>query len=323
MKERVIVWRITQTCNMNCRFCSYSNEVERLRSDADEAEITRLCGVLADYKQRTGDDLLVSWIGGEPLLWDQLLKHSAFLHENGVRVSTTTNGLLLGRKDIQEGILRHFSEIVCSLDGYETCNDDVRQHRGHFQLVSKHIRELARLRDEMDSPLKIKVNTILMRRNIRQFPAFCEYLNSLGVDEVTFNQLGGFDRPEFFEDNRLTPEQAEELCRMLPEMQADFAKRGLIIHGSPKYLERIRLTTRNERNPIAECEPGTWFWFINENGYISPCSYTSYEYKFPTSEIRTPEDFDRAEAFFRRCRCEARSKWCDDCFCTQVYDKFA
>ena len=143
MKERVIVWRITQTCNMNCRFCSYSNEVERLRSDADEAEITRLCGVLADYKQRTGDDLLVSWIGGEPLLWDQLLKHSAFLHENGVRVSTTTNGLLLGRRDIQEGILRHFSEIVCSLDGYETCNDDVRQHRGHFQLVSKHIRELA------------------------------------------------------------------------------------------------------------------------------------------------------------------------------------
>ena len=37
MKDRVIVWRITQDCNMRCRFCSYSCEVARQRDDADTA----------------------------------------------------------------------------------------------------------------------------------------------------------------------------------------------------------------------------------------------------------------------------------------------
>lgn len=319
---RVIVWRVTQSCNMKCQFCSYSTEVDRVRGNADETEIERLCAVLGEYRKQTGEDMLVSWIGGEPFLWTNIIPFSEKLHGYGIDVSATTNGLLMNKKELQSGVLKCFSELVFSLDGFADCDDAVRQYFGHFDAVSKNIKTLADKRGDCMSDLKIKVNTILMRRNIAQFEEFCEYLLWLGVDEVTFNQLGGFDRPEFFEDNRLTAEQVEAFRKRLPLLQKIFAERGLIIHGSEKYLDRIRKSSRNEVNPIAECNPGSWFWFINESGFISPCSYTSYEYKLDTKEIKCAEDFARAEEYFRQCRSERRSRWCDDCYCTQVYDKF-
>ena len=322
MSGRVIVWRITQSCNMKCRFCSYSTQVERLRSDADEREIERLCAVLGEYKRETGEEMLVSWIGGEPFLQKNLIAFSKTLHNSGIDVAATTNGLLLGDGNLRRGICENFSEIVFSLDSFRDCNDDVRQCPGHFDTVSENIRGLDKLRRETGSSLKIKVNTILMRRNASSFEEFCEYLRGIGVDEVTFNQLGGFDRPEFYGDNRLSEEQARELCERLPEMQKRFSEKGFIVRGSSKYLERILKTARGERISIGECMPAEWFWFINENGFISPCSYTSYEYKFDTKEIRSVGDFARAEEFFRLCRKNSRSKWCDDCYCTQVYDKF-
>lgn len=69
-KKRVIVWRVTQTCNMKCKFCSYSIEVIRQRNDADLEEVERLSNILGKYKQNTGEEMLISFIGGEPLLWE-------------------------------------------------------------------------------------------------------------------------------------------------------------------------------------------------------------------------------------------------------------
>jgi len=281
-----------------------------------------MCGVLGEYRQQTDENILVSWIGGEPFLWRNIIPFSEKLHNSGIDVSATTNGLLFNKKELRRGVLDNFSELVFSLDGFNECDDTVRQHYGHFDAVSKNIKALSEMRDDCMSDMKIKVNTILMRRNIAQFEEFCEYLLWLGVDELTFNQLGGFDRPEFFEDNRLTPEQTEAFCKRLPTLQKQFSERGLVIRGSQKYLDRILKSSRNEVNPVEECNPGSWFWFINENGFISPCSYTSYEYKLSTKEIRGAEDFAKTEEFFRQCRSERRSKWCGDCYCTQVYDKF-
>ncbi len=322
MKNRVIVWRITQDCNMKCRFCSYSHEVNRQRDNADEAEISRLIKILIEYRKTSGDNILISWIGGEPFLWMNIIKYSKQLADNGIGVSTTTNGLLLLKDEIRKDICRYFDEIVFSIDGLAECNDDVRQFPGHFKIVSENIKAIDLLRKSTKSSLKLKVNTILMQRNIEGFENFCEYLLTLGVDELTFNQLGGYDRPEFFEANRLLTAQVEDFIAKLTNIKRKFAERGFIIHGSKRYTDRILMTTRNEKNPIDECDPAAWFWFINENGLISPCSYTSYEYKFNTKNIRATADIDQVETYFREQRVLNRSKWCDDCYCTQVYDKF-
>jgi MoaA/NifB/PqqE/SkfB family radical SAM enzyme len=307
---------------MRCKFCSYSNDVERKRDNADEIEVKRLMSILSEYKKSNGREMLISWIGGEPFLWKNIISFSKILFDNGIEVSTTTNGMILNDRDTLTSISKYFSEIVFSIDSFKECNDDVRCCKGHFDTVVRNIRMLNATRKEMNSKLKIKVNTILMRRNANWFEEFCSFLAELGVDEVTFNQLGGYDRPEFYDDNRLLTSQVEELVAKLPQMKKTFAEKGLLIHGSDKYNERILMTTRNEKNPISECNPGSWFWFINENGFISPCSYTSYEYMYNTKNVLCIEDVNKVEEYLREQRNNSRSHWCDDCYCTQVYDKF-
>ncbi len=323
MKTRVIVWRITQNCNMNCLFCSYSTQIERKRDIAKDEDVLNFINILGEYKRNTNDDVLVSWIGGEPLLWKPIIMFSKKLKsEFNIKVSTTTNGLMLDSKEIQDSLLNYYDEIVISLDGFKECNDKARNYNGHFDKVTTNILTLSKNKKEINSNLIIKVNTILMKENIEYFEDFCFKLLELGVNELTFNQLGGFDRPEFYPNNRLQKEQTEIFFEKFPNIKDKLSKSGLVIHGGDAYEERIKASTDNKKIEIEECNPGSWFWFINENGFISPCSYTTYEYMFDIKNIKDVYDIEKAEEFFREKRKTSLSKWCSDCHCTQVYNKF-
>ncbi|PLK50646.1 radical SAM protein [Uliginosibacterium sp. TH139] len=322
--RRVIVWRVTQDCNLDCQFCSYSQSLERIRQNADPAKVLRLGRILNEYSRQTGREVLVSWIGGEPLLWPSLLDVSSrFVHDFGLSVSATTNGVPLRSEKVIERIVDDFAEIVISIDGFGGENDRVRQKPGLFEELKRNVSALCELKEKRGSALIVKVNTILMRNNIDEFGTFCELMRDWGVNELTFNQLGGYDRPEFFPDNRLLVTQVARFIDALPGWKNDFSEAGLRIHGNDAYLKRFQYSCRDEKIPVEDCAPGAWFWFVNENGLISPCSYTSYEYAIDVDAISSPEELDAVEQSFRQMRRDKRSRFCADCHCTQLFDKFA
>lgn len=295
----------------------------RQRDNANAEDVERFLNVLGEYRQKTQHDLLVSWIGGEPLLWNHIIPFSKKLNdEYDIKVSATTNGLMLSNLLMRSDIVKYFSEIVVSLDGFSECNNHVRNHENHFEKVSESLGLLNKERKATCSNLIIKVNTILMKRNIADFESFCHELIELGVDELTFNQLGGNDRPEFYPENRLQSEQVNKFIETFPVVREQFYKEGLKIHGSSNYLHRILMSSLDRKIPMVDCNPASQFWFINENGFISPCSYTSYEYKLHINSIKTIQDINRVEDSFRKQILTSRSKWCNDCHCTQLYQKF-
>jgi len=49
---------------------------------------------------------------------------------------------------------------------------------------------------------------------------------------------------------------------------------------------------------------------------------TSYEYMLHINSIKQIEDIDTIENSFKDLRKTKRSQWCNDCHCTQLYDKF-
>lgn len=322
--KRVVLWRVTQQCNLGCHFCSYSNEVERVRGVANPPQVERFGKLLGDYSEQRGREVLVSWIGGEPFLWPSLLDISSkFVNDFGLEISCTTNGLPLRSPAIRKQVLEGFSELVVSVDGLGAATDLPRQKPGLFEELKRNLCELTSLKEAQGRNLRLKVNTILMRHNIDHFERFCEEMMSWGVQELTFNQLGGYDRPEFFPANRLLPEQVRRFADSLPEWRTCFARRGLLIHGSDAYLHRFICSSLEQKISIADCSPGAWFWFVNESGLISPCSYTSYEYAVDIDLLSTIGDLDCVELKFRAERESARSRFCDDCHCTQVHDKFS
>jgi MoaA/NifB/PqqE/SkfB family radical SAM enzyme len=90
----IVVWRVTQRCNLSCPFCAYDRSSSWPRRDADAAVVRRFGGVLAEYQRSTGDRVLVSWMGGEPFLFPPLSELSVwFTKELGLSVSAPRTAL--------------------------------------------------------------------------------------------------------------------------------------------------------------------------------------------------------------------------------------
>lgn len=321
--RRVIVWRITEACNLGCHFCAYSVDNTFERKAASEDEVLRVGRLLGEYSKQQQRPVLVGWLGGEPFLWKPLGRLSrTFAKEFGLQVSATTNGLALRAPAMRQLLVECFEEIVVSVDGLGPVHDECRGRAGLFDDLQRDVGLLVKEKQASGSRLHIQVNTILMRSNIHAFEELCVTLADWGVSTVTFNQLGGKDRPSFYPDNRITPRQWTDFVAQLPDVRARLQKVGLSVLGGAGYLRRIDSSSSGVRLPVVDCNPGQWFWAISETGLISPCGSTVEDYGVPTSALNTAQDVDGVETLFRTKRAERSSRACADCLSTQVWGKF-
>jgi MoaA/NifB/PqqE/SkfB family radical SAM enzyme len=320
----IVVWRVTERCNLACGFCAYDRRVERPRADAEPGAVLAFGAALAAYQRRTGDQVLVSWLGGEPLLWRPLAGLTAALTgELGLRVSVTTNGTALASPAVRAHLLEHYSEVTVSVDGFAPVHDRLRGWPGGFATLRRAVAALAADKRRAGRGPLLRANVVLMRDNVADFERLCVELSGWGVEEITFNQLGGNDRPEFFPAHRLRPEDVDRLDRRLDALRARLAPAGTALRGGDRYVERIASSTAGRRLPVYECAPGERFLFVSERGVVAPCSFTGDAYGVPLSELATADDVAALPARFAAARGRRRAAVCDDCPSTQVFDKFA
>jgi MoaA/NifB/PqqE/SkfB family radical SAM enzyme len=293
--------------------------LNRSRSDADTVEMRRFGKVLADFQQTTGQSVLVSWLGGEPLLWPMLTELSEYFTQTlGLKLSTTTNGTALAAPRVRTLLAKCFSELTVSVDGFADFHDRVRDSPGSYASLHDNVRAFAALGGRM----LLRANTVLMRGNVVEYPALCRELAGWGFHELTFNQLGGNDRPEFYPDNRLLATQVSEFFATLPALRAELSERSVELRGSHAYLHRMAATTNGERLPIQDCGPGTRYLFIDERGMAAPCSFTTAGYGVSVSEIRDVAALIALPTRFAAMRRAERLAPCLDCHSTQVFEKF-
>lgn len=305
---------------MGCAFCGYSRALARAtRGETDAEEARRFGKVLADYQQRTGRRVLVSWLGGEPLLWRVFEEMSEYFARTlGLALSVTTNGSALGAPRVREMLAQCFSEVTVSVDGFADFHERVRDRPGSHAALRENVQALAAFGVK---PL-LRANTVLMRGNVADYPALCRELATWGFRELTFNQLGGDDRPEFYPKNRLLPGQVMGLTTALPALREELAARGVNLRGSPAYLRRIEATANGERLPVQDCGPGAQFLFVDERGMAAPCSFTTSGYGIPIGEIRDALDLIALPRRFSAMRTANRLAPCLDCQSTQIFEKF-
>lgn len=162
-----------------------------------------------------------------------------------------------------------------------------------------------------------------MRNNVAALAPLCHALAQWGIEEITFNQLGGNDRPTFFPAHRLLLEQVETLTQEIPPLRAALAAQGVVLRGAADYLARIAASSRSQRLTPVDCEPGQRFLFIDEEGRIAPCGFTPQDYGVPVSAITSPGDIDNLPARFAAARSAQPARACADCLSTQHHGKFA
>lgn len=309
----VVVWRVTERCNLGCGFCKYDRHLAVPRRTANKHQILRVALALAQGPR----PVHVSWLGGEPLLWSELPALTRALRKLGLSMGVTTNGTPLESAALTEHVLTDYDELTVSVDGLAATHDALRGWPGGFDRIGRSLGWFGAEKARRGAGPLLRVNTVLMRDNIAEFPALCRTLASFGVEEITFNQLGGRDRPEFFREHRLLPGHAELLARELPRWRAELAALGVRLRGSSAYAERIVATATGERIPVADCRPGERVLFLDEDGVASPCSFAVAEYGLPVRDVAGLGER------FRDLRGARRLAVCDDCHSTEVCGKFA
>lgn len=320
----IVVWQITQRCNFSCPFCLYDKRRSFPRRDADAAAVLRFAKLLGEYKMRQQNRVLISWLGGEPFLWKPMFAISRKLREDyGLEFSTTTNGSLLSADQIQDQVLTCFSELTVSVDGFADLHNQLRGKINGWRQLSNSIRLLSRKAKDRGVNLKLRVNSVLMHDNISVFPDLCRELAGWGIQEITFNQLGGRDRPEFFPEHRLRSEEVEQLILQLPSLREELRSQGVLLCGNEQYWQRILRSSRDENIAIDNCQPGEDFLFIDEAGRIAPCSYTAESLGKNISELQNVHDIANLPMDFSVEKTAKTPKSCSNCTSTRVFAKFS
>ncbi|WP_324809015.1 radical SAM protein [Sphingomonas sp. LY29] len=320
----ILLWRITTHCNFSCGFCAYDRRLPIARHAADPDEVERVIGLVADAARMRGEPLLVSWLGGEPMLWRPLFGLSARLARHAaVALSMTSNGTRMDNLEVRRHLLDHFAEVTFSLDGPASVHDGLRGAPGAYDRVRSAIVALASERAREGARLKLRANIVLMQATLPSFADLCRTLADWGIDDITFNQLGGRDRPDFFPAQALRPDDSRRLSDTIPALKDELGARGVRLCASPDYLARIDASTRGHPLAVHDCGPGEQFLFVDELGRIGPCSFTLDDHGVAIDQLRTVADVDSLAARFRQSRQRHRAAVCDDCPSTQFFGKFA
>jgi len=318
----IIVWRVLDRCNLACPFCLYDKRLPTVRKEADPERISRTLDMLGAWRDASGQAILLSWLGGEPLLWPPLAQLSAKARTLGIGLSLTTNGTTLGSPEVRAELIRSYREVTISIDGFSDFHDAMRGWKGAFSKLAMSVPKLVAERDAAGSALRIRANVVLMRGNIGQFAGLCRELSRWGIEEISFNQLGGRDRPEFYPANRLQLDDVRQLKALLPALRLELERSNTVLLGGSAYLDRIEGTTIGTPLPVPHCRVAENFLFIDEGGSIAPCSFTPGHFDLHVDQLRTAADFGALLTAIPELQRTRPARDCADCPSTQQFDKF-
>lgn len=318
----IVLWRITERCNYACGFCAYDRRLRKTRAEVSETDALRLGELVAAYGRAKDERVMVSWLGGEPLLWSPLFAVSEALRADGVAISLTTNGSLLHLPEIQKRLLATVDELTVSVDAGRVLHDQLRGFDGAWRRCRDGVSALRNGREALGRGPKLRANIVLMRSTLPEFETLCDDLADWGVDEITFNQLGGRDRPEFFPAERLGATEIIELRRSVERLKGVLGATGVRLCAAPRYLDRLEATAAREPWHVSECGMGEEFLFIDEQGRIAPCSFSTSEFGVPISDVGEAAHLSQLPARFRAAKQATPCATCADCPSTQVFAKF-
>lgn len=254
---------VTNACNARCRFCSFPQVPPAERRMADPVRLDR--GLAA--MQRAGIQY-ISFTGGEPLLYADLLPALARARELGLATIVVTNGALLSPTLIGKFQQLSLDTLIISLDAASGEAHD--RHRGLTGLTA-HVREMLPLVHR--TSIKA-VASVTISRLIDDLDAMVHFVHELGFSRLTFSYpLTSLDSSYLgFAENDLVAYSSQELDRLFAQI-VELKRHSPIAILNPRLaLEdaRRQLNGRPSRFP---CLAGFKYFFADWNLEVFRCHF--------------------------------------------------
>ena len=212
-----VTWRVTRSCNMNCRSCVSDPLPSR---DGSELNTREGIDLIADLATFGVPSLLFA--RGEPLLREDLVEWVAYTHERGVQPSLHTNGTLLGWTKAEELRSAGLPSVGILLEGLGREVDCRRGAPGVFDAVLEGYAscEAAGLATEIRTPLH--------RWNYSRLAELLGFIERRQIRRVVFVHLVYAGRGNSPNDD-LTHDEKRRALDLIIEAAEDFSRRGISI----------------------------------------------------------------------------------------------
>jgi len=178
-KKPVVVWNMTQRCNLKCVHC-YAHAVDP-SSHTDPISTDKAKEIIDDLAQFGAPVMLFS--GGEPLVREDLVELAKYATGQGMRAVISTNGTLITKNKARELKEVGLSYVGISLDGAEAVHDKFRGVKGSYRQALKGVENC------QAEGLKVGLRFTINKRNAQEIPHLFDLIEQLEVPRICFYHL--------------------------------------------------------------------------------------------------------------------------------------
>jgi radical SAM protein len=272
-RPMVLIWEVTQACELACEHCRASAEPGRHPEELTTEEAKAFLDDVRDF----GEGQLVVLSGGDPMKRPDLIELVEYGTDIGLSMTLTPSGTqaLTGNAiaDLADAGLRR---MAVSLDGATARQHDAfRGESGSFEAT------LRAARDAKQAGLPLQVNTTVCEATVEDLPDVADVVEDLGAVLWSVFFLVPVGRGRLLDP--VSPERAEGVLSWLHDLD-DRAPFGIKTTEAPHY-RRVGLQ-RHERESVeggadASSAPkrragivaGDGFAFVSHTGDVYPSGF--------------------------------------------------
>lgn len=210
-KKPIVVWNITQRCNLKCKHC-YAAGIADVSKECTTEQVKNAIDGLADF----GCPVLL-FSGGEPFVREDVLELAHYARKKGLRVVFSTNGTLITAELAQQIKAIDVSYVGISIDGIRATHDAFRGVSGAYD------RSLAAIRICRDKGIKVGLRVTLTRENSRDISAIFKLMREEHIPRICLYHLVYAGRGANLRANDLSHEETRTIVdKIIDETQASF-----------------------------------------------------------------------------------------------------
>lgn len=168
IKDREVCIFLTLRCNQHCKYCHRFLGI-------DEMDLEHNKKVISKIAEEGIRDL--TFTGGEPLLYPDLIELVKFAKEKGMKIKIISNGEVLAKDLKMREIYNYLDSLTLSIDTIDNgINENSGRGYNHFDNVKTVLESLRRKR------LKANINTVVNKMNLGTLDDLGNFLKEYNIN---------------------------------------------------------------------------------------------------------------------------------------------
>jgi radical SAM protein with 4Fe4S-binding SPASM domain len=212
---------------------------------------------------------------GEPTMHPRFFDMVTWAAGRGLHVTTNSNLTLWSRRRVEACMASGLAELSVSLDAATPEIYEAIRVGAHFPKVIRNLRRVMAARAASGAGLRVRIVTVLMRRNLADLPNLVRLAAAEGVGELFVQQLcHDFDEaslPAHYRPMRLFIDRERLVPRDAPLVEAIFAEAR---DTAVTLGVDLRLPRRNGEGAPRSVPRCDWPWtgaYVAYDGTAMPC----------------------------------------------------